>query len=95
MRRLMIPSLAVCLAIGLVQRAPAADEPKDIIAKAIKAYGGEEKLSKLRAGKSKAKGKLATYPRYPCNPESRLIRGDEQLVQNNCLGWSSAVQISA
>jgi len=24
-----------------------------------------------------------------------LIRGDEQLVQNNCLGWSSAVQISA
>jgi hypothetical protein len=34
-------------------------------------------------------------PRYPSNPESRLIRGDEQLVQNNCLGWSSAVQISA
>lgn len=61
MRRLMIPSLAVCLAIGLVQRAPAADEPKDIIAKAIKAYGGEEKLSKLRAGKSKAKGKLELF----------------------------------
>lgn len=36
----------------------AADEPKDIIAKAIKAHGGEEKLTKLQAGTSKNKGKL-------------------------------------
>jgi hypothetical protein len=36
----------------------AADEPKDIIAKAIKAHGGEEKLAKLQAATSKNKGKL-------------------------------------
>jgi len=36
----------------------AADEPKDIIAKAIKANGGEEKLNKFQAGITKIKGKL-------------------------------------
>ncbi|HMC63725.1 MAG TPA: hypothetical protein VKI65_02190 [Gemmataceae bacterium] len=61
MRRFLIPALAVGFAFGVVQRAPAADEPKDIIAKAIKAYGGEEKLSKLRAGQSKSKGKIELF----------------------------------
>lgn len=36
----------------------AADEPKDIIAKAIKANGGEEKINKFQAGITKIKGKL-------------------------------------
>ncbi len=61
MRKLLIHSLAICFVVALVQRAGAADEPKDIIAKAIKAYGGEEKLTKLVAGKSKVKGKLELF----------------------------------
>ena len=47
---------AAILAFAPVLRA--ADEPKDIIAKAIKANGGEEKLTKLLATTTKVKGKL-------------------------------------
>jgi hypothetical protein len=36
----------------------AADEPKDIIAKAIKAHGGEELLTKNKAAQTKSKGKI-------------------------------------
>jgi len=57
-RRFLIPVLAVGFAFGVAQRAPAADEPKDIIAKAIKAHGGQDKLSKLKAGRSKSKGTI-------------------------------------
>jgi outer membrane lipoprotein-sorting protein len=35
-----------------------ADEPQDIIAKAIKAHGGEELLAKHKAAQSKTKGKI-------------------------------------
>ncbi len=38
--------------------ARAADEPQDIIAKAIKAHGGEELITKNKAGQSKTKGKI-------------------------------------
>jgi hypothetical protein len=38
--------------------ARAADEPKDILAKAIKAHGGEELLTKNKAAQIKAKGKI-------------------------------------
>jgi hypothetical protein len=49
-------------AVVLVACAPAAraadDDPKDIIAKAIKAHGGEEFLTKHQAGQSRNKGKI-------------------------------------
>ena len=38
--------------------ARAADEPKDILAKAIKAHGGEELLTKNKAAQIKTKGKI-------------------------------------
>jgi hypothetical protein len=38
--------------------ARAADEPKDILAKAIKAHGGEELLNKNKAAQTKSKGKI-------------------------------------
>ncbi len=50
-------STVVLLAWGTNVRA-ADDQPKDIIAKAIKAHGGEEVLSKNKAGTSKGKGKI-------------------------------------
>lgn len=36
----------------------AADEPKDVLAKAIKAHGGEEMLNKNKASQMKTKGKI-------------------------------------
>lgn len=57
MSRILLLS-AVGLVVGLVPAARAADEPKDIIAKAIKAHGGEEYLTKNKAGQLKLKGKL-------------------------------------
>src|SRR5579859_3921719 len=47
----------VLLALGTNVRA-ADDQPKDIILKAIKAHGGEESLTKNKAGTSKGKGKM-------------------------------------
>lgn len=57
MSRLLLLS-AAALVVALAPAARAADEPKDIIAKAIKAHGGEELLSKHKAGQLKSKGKL-------------------------------------
>src|SRR5437762_3251618 len=49
-------------AVVLVAFAPgvraADDDPKDIVAKAIKAHGGEEFLTKHQAGQSRNKGKI-------------------------------------
>jgi hypothetical protein len=52
----LLLSVAVPLALAPVARA--ADEPKDIIANAIKAHGGEEFLTKNKAAQSKNKGKI-------------------------------------
>src|SRR5580692_10295491 len=56
-RPLALLSTVGLLAFGTNLRA-ADDQPKDIIAKAIKAHGGEEALTKYKAGTSKGKGKL-------------------------------------
>jgi hypothetical protein len=49
-------------AVVLVAFAPAVraadDDPKEIVAKAIKAHGGEEFLTKMKAAQTKAKGKM-------------------------------------
>lgn len=38
--------------------ARAADDPKDVVVRAVKAHGGEEKLTNLKAGQASTKGKL-------------------------------------
>lgn len=46
-------------ALGLVPPAArAADDPKDILARAVKAHGGEDVLSKNKATQTKTKGKI-------------------------------------
>jgi hypothetical protein len=56
-RSLAMLSTIGLLAIGTHLRA-ADDQPKDIITQAIKAHGGEEALTKYKAGTSKGKGKI-------------------------------------
>lgn len=57
MYRLAFPALAALL-LGTAPQARAADEPKDIIARAVKAHGGEEALAKLQAGQATNTGKM-------------------------------------
>jgi hypothetical protein len=58
MIRLMTGSLVMGL-LALPAASPAADDdPNEILAKAIKAHGGEEYLTKHPAGRAKNKGKL-------------------------------------
>jgi hypothetical protein len=58
----MLRPLAALSAIGLIALGTnlraADDQPKDVIAKAIKAHGGEEFLTKNKAAISKGKGKI-------------------------------------
>jgi hypothetical protein len=57
MTRVLVPLLSVAVLIAAGSRA-GAQEPKDIIAKAIKAHGGEEALTKYPAAVAKNKGTL-------------------------------------
>lgn len=50
-------ALALCLLSGPTARA-ADDEPKALVEKAIKAYGGEEKLAGIKAIRIKSKGNI-------------------------------------
>lgn len=54
MSRLLSAVFVLALAPGL----KAADDPKDIVAKAIKAHGGEEFLTKHKAAQLREKGKI-------------------------------------
>jgi hypothetical protein len=56
-RPLAALSTVILLGLGTNLRA-ADDQPKDVILKAIKAHGGEEALTKNKAGTSKGKGKI-------------------------------------
>jgi hypothetical protein len=60
MSRLFSLSTPAIVAVALFApvTARAVDDPKDIIAKAIKAHGGEESLSKYKAAQTKTKGKI-------------------------------------
>ena len=53
-RLLMSAALVLSLSPGL----KAADDPKEVVAKAIKAHGGEEFLTKHKAGQTRDKGKI-------------------------------------
>jgi hypothetical protein len=52
---ILLAPLALVLAPAAAR---AADEPKDILAKAIKAHGGEEYINKHKASQMKTKGKI-------------------------------------
>lgn len=57
----MFRTMAYLSVAGLVALSPsvrADDQPKDIIAKAIKAHGGDETFTKYKAGTSRGKGKI-------------------------------------
>jgi hypothetical protein len=59
MRLLSTAILSAAALMGLASRGAAADDdPKEIIAKAIKAHGGEETIAKLQAAQIKNKGKI-------------------------------------
>jgi hypothetical protein len=60
MSRLLSPLAGAAFAVALLAApvARAADEPKDILEKAIKAHGGADALTKNKAVQLKAKGKL-------------------------------------
>lgn len=59
MSRLLTVSLSVAVLSVFAPAVRAADDnPKDILAKAIKAHGGEEYLDKNKAGQLKSKGKI-------------------------------------
>jgi len=57
MTRVLVPLLSVVVLASAGPRA-GAQEPKDVIAKAIKAHGGEEALTKYRAATAKNKGSI-------------------------------------
>src|SRR5262245_45765639 len=56
MQRSALVLLALFAVVGSVR---AADDPKDIIEKAIKAHGGAENLAKYKASESKGKGSIS------------------------------------
>jgi hypothetical protein len=56
-RVLMALSCAGALAL-LAPGLRAADDPKAVVARAVKVHGGEDYLSKMKAGRSKNKGKI-------------------------------------
>jgi hypothetical protein len=54
----VVSGAALAVAVLFAPAARAADEPKDILAKAIKAHGGAEALTKNKAARFKSKGKI-------------------------------------
>jgi hypothetical protein len=58
MRKLLLAACAVALFVGNALAAPADDEAQAIIERAIKAHGGFDRLSRIRADRVKGKGVL-------------------------------------
>jgi len=78
MRRWIPHMAAAGLLLALVGRGAAGDDPKALVEKAIKAHGGEEKLNKLKAGTSKAKGTLTLMGmELPFTQESSYLLPDK------------------
>jgi hypothetical protein len=59
MRRLLLPSLVFSVLVARALPARAQDDVRAVIAKAIKAHGGEDKIDKHKAGQVKTKGTAA------------------------------------
>jgi hypothetical protein len=58
MRKLLIPAWAVALVLGGEGRAPAQEAARAVVERAIKAHGGLERLSRVRADRVRLKGTL-------------------------------------
>lgn len=58
MSRLLIASLSAVALAAFAPAARAADEPKDVVAKAVKAHGGEDYLTRHKAVQVSEKGKI-------------------------------------
>jgi hypothetical protein len=58
MRWLLLLAIALGLLVGLAGRGQAQEEPRALVEKAIKAHGGEELLTRQKAGQLKTKGTL-------------------------------------
>jgi hypothetical protein len=58
MSRLIRAALAAAVVLAIAPRVRAADDPKEVIARAIKAHGGEEFLTKHKAAQYREKGKI-------------------------------------
>src|SRR5579859_6363032 len=56
---MLIRSMIVLVALGVVSGPAVADDVKAVLEKAIKAHGGESNLSKYKAAKVKAKGVMS------------------------------------
>jgi hypothetical protein len=73
MRRLSISAFVILLLVGSAGTVRAQDEARAIVAKAVEAQGGEAKLAKVRAVRSKLKGTLyAGGQEVPFNGEMVL-----------------------
>jgi acetyl esterase/lipase len=71
MRLLILSAIVAFCPFALPGRC-LADEPKEVVAKAIAAYGGEQKVAKLGAVQFKAKGKLINWLGVPFVMETSI-----------------------
>jgi hypothetical protein len=58
MRRRWLLTLPVCASLIAARPAPAQDEARALLERAIKAQGGADKLSKLRTSRTRSRGKI-------------------------------------
>jgi outer membrane lipoprotein-sorting protein len=90
MRRMLLPSLGVCvcliLAAGVVRAQE--DDPRALINKAIKAQGGEKALAKYKAAQLKTKGTVHRMGGLAFTSEDYLQKPDKikQVVQVTIMG---------
>src|SRR5690348_17197194 len=93
MRKLLSPALAA----GLLLIAPAlvrADDSRAVIEKAIKAYGGEEKLARLKAVQLSAKGTINLGAEVPFTLET-VWQWPDRLRNTVKLGTTTVVEAMA
>jgi hypothetical protein len=62
MRKFALPCLALAVTLGGVGRAPADDDPRAVVEKAVKALGGEELLAHRVAEHTRVKGSFVGLP---------------------------------
>jgi hypothetical protein len=93
MRRLWLLSLAVSIVLAGTARVGAAEGVEAIIDKAIKAHGGGEKLAKLPAFQSKAKGTLELLGGISFTQESAVQPPGQfkEVVQMDIMGQAVTV----
>src|SRR5262245_35874106 len=82
MRKVALLSVRLCLWLGLALQSRAQDdEARGLIEKAIKAHGGAEKLSAVKAVQMKAKGKANVMNmEFPFTMEMSIQRPDKVKV---------------